>query len=245
MATGYNIILPNGSVWKVKYSTDEDRERIVDELLKRWTPYCLSNWCSANADTPYSPENKVKMFLSSLGYFLLSGKTDGVVTYYKDIMHGKREIPFSSCPNQIEDAAYSMTHNGAPMIEKAQAESFNSFVQNLDERSEKIFGKKIPRVRKHTQTRYDRIAATKSAYPTCSIHRAVVDTEGNFLFNGRQYAIDMKLCKKYAPKETDIGELYDMDYVVCVDAGGDVMFFDADFFRIDDNAVRCVSGKNP
>lgn len=55
-----------------------------------------------HADT-FCGENKVKRFFSGLTYFLLLGNTEGMVTNYKEMANGKREIPISSCPIQVED----------------------------------------------------------------------------------------------------------------------------------------------
>lgn len=73
------------------------------ELLSKWEPYCEKNWISVNHADTFCGENKVKRFFSGLTYFLLLGSTEGMVTNYKEIMNGKREIPISSCPSQIED----------------------------------------------------------------------------------------------------------------------------------------------
>lgn len=65
----------------------------------------MRNWISANHTDTFCGENKVKRFFSGLTYFLLLGDMEDVVTNYKDMMNGKREIPISSCP-QIEDLVY-------------------------------------------------------------------------------------------------------------------------------------------
>lgn len=75
------------------------------ELLSKWEAYCEKNWISVNHADTFCGENKVKRFFGGLTYFLLLGH-EGVVTNYKEIMNGKREIPISSCPSHIGDMFY-------------------------------------------------------------------------------------------------------------------------------------------
>ena len=91
---------------KLKSGSDEERLATARELLSTWEPYCLKNWISVNHVDTFCGENKVKRFFSGLTYFLLLGSTEGMVTNYKEMMNGKREIPISSCPSQIEDLVY-------------------------------------------------------------------------------------------------------------------------------------------
>lgn len=55
MATGYNVLLPNGSVSKVKAENTEQRLAICDTLLDKWRDYCEKNWLSVNYKNPFSP----------------------------------------------------------------------------------------------------------------------------------------------------------------------------------------------
>ena len=71
---------------------------------------------------------KTKRFLDGLAYFLL-GTTEGIVSQYKEVMNGRREIPISSCPTSFANMLYS--GSGSMETEKDEALRFVSFVESL------------------------------------------------------------------------------------------------------------------
>ncbi len=240
MATGYNILQPNGTVKKVKASCLDERIQIVKDLLNEWAWYCEKNWVGITSSNPYSPENKVKMFLSSLGYFLIMGSADDIVTDYKQIMNGKREIPVSSCPSFVEDTVYSGVHvNRNDMLMKAEDDCFRGMMEYADNKAEKRYGVK-PRKKKTSRTKLDRSMSIRRDNGVKELISAVVDTENAFSFLGNRYRIIPEQYDKYSPKKTKAGELYDMDTVYCaVAASGAVQFYDAELERIPDDAIEC------
>ena len=240
MATGYNILQPNGTVRKVKASCFEERVQIVKSLLNEWGWYCEKNWVGTNTSNPYSPENKVKLFLSSLGYFLIMGSTGDIVTDYKQIMNGKREIPVSSCPSFVEDTVYSGIHvNGNEMLRKAEDKCFHDMMEHADSKAEKRYGVKPPRCKNAHKTKYDRGVSIRRDNGVKELIPVVVDTENIFSFSGTKYRINPERYDKYSPKKTKAGFLYDMDTVYCaVTASGDIQFYDAELERIPDDAIE-------
>lgn len=243
MATGYNIILPNGSVERTKASSYEQRLSICEQLIQKWQTYCYNNWMSVNADSPYSPQNKVKMFLSSLGYFLLTGECDDdnrIITRYKDVMNGKRQIPVSSCPDYIEDEMYGMIHSGGPQTQfsKSQSMAFDEYVRCIDENAERKYKRRPSKKRiKHSSSQNRISVATNNR--SREIIRAVVNTDGQFIFESNKYQIDLTHVKQYAPKIiNDEQSLYDMDCIMCAKSDdGLIEFYDQDYFPIDSTFV--------
>lgn len=238
MATGYNIFQPSGYVKNVQASTMEERFQVANSLLEKWQGYCEANWVSANGTNPYSPESKVKSFLSSLGYFLMMGSTDGIVTDYKQMMNGKREIPVSSCPSFIEDAVYSGVHgSSSEIVRKAENECFRGMMEKADDKAAKRY-KRLPSRKVRRKTRFDRSEKLRRDMGIKELVPAVVDTENTFRHNGCTYRIDGEKWKKYDPKETKSGMLYDMDKVYCaVRADGKNLFFDGELEQIPDEAI--------
>lgn len=239
MATGFNIILPNGSVERTTTSTFEQRLSICNALLERWSKYCYDNWLSANANHPFSPQNKVKMFLSNLGYFLLTGSggdDNRIVTRYKEVMNGKRQVPVSQCPEYVEDKMYGLIHTGGvgTLFARDQKAAFEEYMSAVDERVEQKYKRKPKRNKTIRTSVSDRYTAAKK---NCSrpIERAVVNTDGQFQFDGKTYQIDMEHVKQYAPKQISEDEvLYDMDCVMCArNLDGTIQIYDQDYYPID------------
>lgn len=233
MSIGYNVIQPNGVVKKLRAADDTDRRAIVDELQAKWKDYCQSNWISWS-DDPYSPENRVKFFLNGVSYFLMVGNTEGVVTDYKDIMNGKREIPISSCPSCVEDAVYGGGSTISPMSPDEDTR-FDNMLDKLDARAAKI-EKKKPTTKKRLQTKADRLKAIRARHAKHEFVYPIVDTENRFVLNGEKYVISDQAAQ-YSAKDTDLGELYDMDRIVCVITPDGTEFYDMDIMRIPDDWI--------
>lgn len=233
MPIGYNVIQPNGVVRKLRAADDADRKSMVDALQGKWKDYCQANWQSWS-DDPYSPENRVKLFLNGISYFLMVGNTEGVVTDYKDIMNGKREIPISSCPSCVEDAVYG---GGSTICTKSPDEDtrFDQMLDRLDFRASKV-DKSKPAKKKKTITKTDRLREIRTRYGKCEFLYPIVDTENGFMLNGEKYVISDQAIQ-YAPKQTPQGELYDMDRIVCVVTTDGVQFYDMDINRLPDDWI--------
>lgn len=211
MATGYNILQPNGKVVKVKASTPQEREAVVKALLDEWGWYCEKNWVGVNTG-PYSPENKVKSFLSSLSYFLIMGSTDDIVTDYKQVMNGKREIPVSSCPSFVEENMYSGCHaNNNELAKKAETECFAGIVERADTKAKQRYGPSKKKAKDRVITKSEKLRAIRSE--GVMLIPCVVDTENIFEYDGRSFRILSNRCPQYDPKKTKSGSLYDMDTI--------------------------------
>ena len=65
-------------------------------MLDGWQDYCDRNWLNDDGEDLFAPELRVKRFLDSIGYYLLYGQMDGIVTTYKDAVNQAREIPASA-----------------------------------------------------------------------------------------------------------------------------------------------------
>lgn len=234
MPIGYNVIQPNGVVRKLRAADDVERRSIVDELQEKWNGYCQQNWLSWS-DDPYAPENRVKLFLNGISYFLMVGNTEGVVTDYKDIMNGKREIPISSCPSCVEDALYGGGSTISPQSPDEEAR-FEQMLDRLDSRAAKV-EKKKPVQRKKTVTKADRLKAIRDQHNgRCEFVYSIVDTENSFMLNGHRYVISDQ-ATQYAAKQTELGEQYDMDRIVCVNTPDGWRFYDMDIIRLPDEWI--------
>lgn len=236
--TLYQVYLPNGATWRLSVGTTEERLAKAQELLDVWTPYCLSAWDKDDGDM-YSPANKVKRFLNSLAYYLLLGNTDGIVTDYKDMMNGKREIPVSSCPTSIENLVYSSSSMGRS---DGGNDELNEFLANLDDLP------KPKRTYKKKETRYDRVENAKKEYGDSAdlgplFHRSIVDTENHFVFHDHTYVIDTRLAPQYDCNDEGA---YGMDSIwIAYSCGDDVNhlgFYDQDFQKINSEAVHRIDG---
>lgn len=241
LATGYNILQPNGVVKKVKASNMDERFKVVCDLIDEWSGYCEKNWVGVNNANPYSPENKVKAFLSSLGYFLIMGNADDIVTDYKQVMNGKREIPVSSCPSFVEDKMYSGIHvNTNETLKKAESECFSGIMESMDAKANKRYGIRSTKKKVLVKTRYDKIKEIEaSGVKLCC---EIVDTNNEFTFVGTRFRISSSMCPQYGPKKTKSGVLYDMDSIfIAVDKNDFVVgLYDGDINRIPDGSVTSV-----
>ena len=158
----------------------------------------------------FSPELRVKRFLDSIGYYLLYGQTDGIITSYKEAMHEAREIPASSCPGIVSNILYA---SGGATDETAREEdlNFRAMTEMLDMRRKPVPEKgKTPSMRRKLEMVREDNAGNE-------VYRYRVDTDGYFLCGGELKQI--RGVRQYQPKtvtrrsgETDI--LYDMDMIL-------------------------------
>lgn len=224
MATYSNVIQPNGTSLKLKAGSDEERLATAHELLSNWENYCQRNWISTNHADTFCGENKVKRFFSGLTYFLLLGNTEDMVTNYKEIMNGKREIPISSCPTQIEDLVYG---TGSVLCPQTDEETLVFEITAEDVPNKK--GRKAVNSEKGEKLKLIKKECGKDAVFTY----CTVDTENCFRYNGAEYMIDSSV-EAYAPKNTSLGLLYDIDKIICVKSqDGSIRFYTPKYDSID------------
>ena len=242
MAIGYNVIQPNGIVKEIRVKSAEERDSVVCDQLNRWGEYCDRNWISVNYSDPFCSENKVKRFLNSLAYFLMLGNTGGIVTDYKRVVDGKREIPISSCPSYVEDIVYGTGNTLIPTNEDEHS-AFQSILERLDEKAKKYRpndGKKKP-ARKAVCTRYDKIKGIRALIGDAAYYYPSVNTLNEFTLNGKTYRIDDSV-SEYAGKNMADGDiLYDMDKIVCaLTPDGKIHYFDMNMDMIPNEHIVCV-----
>ena len=219
MSVGHKIIEPSG---KTSVIAAEGREQIVDKvnaMIDKWGDYCDRNWLNNTGDV-YTPELKIKYFLDSLAYFLLTGHTEGIETYYKKVMHAKTEIPVSSCPSEVDNLLYASGCMGDLIHEEEEA-AFNNMLEYLDARAAPYECRKA--VKEKRQTRFGRWM--QMGAPCGEWCR--VDTDGRFVFNNREYIISDQETQ-YQPIATEYGDYYAMDRVFA--ASG--KFYDMGFNEI-------------
>ena len=240
MAIGYNVVQPNGIVKKQRVESEEERSSAVDEQLQRWEEFCNRNWISVNYGDPFCSENKVKLFLNGLAYFLMLGNTGGIVTDYKRVADGKREIPMSSCPSYVEDLVYGAGSTLFPFNDDENV-AFQATIDRLEEKARKYCPQNKPKKKTFSNTRYDKIQRIKSLIGKAEFFYPAVDTQNRFVFNGKLYQIDERVsayCGKQV-REDDI--LYDMDKIICVvSSDGRTYYFDMNMDLIPNEFVHSV-----
>ena len=178
-------------------------------------------------------ENKVKRFFSGLTYFLLLGATEDMVTNYKEMMNGKREIPISSCPPQIEDLVY-----GTGSVLHSSSEENEAAFQNLI--AEPVTPPKKGRKKVVNEREQKLRQIRKECGQNAVFTYRTVDTSNRFRYLGDLYEIAESV-EAYAPKETPLGLLYDMDKIVCVDGGNGVRFYTMTYDPIEESQVLKIS----
>lgn len=235
MATGYNVIQPNGDVAKQQYTTDEDRIEAVNSLLDKWQQYCEDNWITFTARDLYPPERRVKLFLDGLAYFSLLGNMQDIVTDYKNVVRGNSEIPISSCPVYIEDRIYG-SGNATP--NEAESIAFQSMIERLEEEAIKRSGKTKNKKQVNKETRHQKIEKIKTEYPGYRFVFATVNTKNEFAIDGTMYVIDESV-ESYSPKNVGGDALYDMDkIVVLISRDAKMEFFDQELRPIEKNKIK-------
>ena len=163
----------------------------------------------------------MKRFLDSLAYCFLIGNMSGVETDYKKVMHGKREIPVSSCPSQIANLLYA-TGGQTKQIDHEECVEFRVITDALDAMAEKYEAQKA--VKKRQESLFQK----RVRLGVCGGEWCRVDTDNRFEYNGHVYEIDEGETQ-YQPIETDIGLLYDMDRILATETGD---FYDMKYNKV-------------
>lgn len=213
--------------------------RIANEvLLARWERYCNDNWLSEGSDAPNSREGKIKKFLGDIGYLLLRDNPEDTLSTYKEMARGRSEIPVSSCPACVGDLLYG---DGGTLIDKGgvTVEAFQDRLMDLDEKAAKHGVRPTAKAATVTVNRSSRISAIRMAHPSATFSFSRVDTDNQFVHDGRTYQIDQSVAA-YSAKQTKEGLLFDMDQVMIVSTDCEMAFFDQDAFPIDDMLVHKI-----
>lgn len=158
--------------------------------------------------------------LDSLGYYMLLGHTDGIVTDYKRVMHAKREIPVSSCPSNVENILYA-TGGGTELIDEDEENRFNLMIERLDHKAS-IYDQPKKQKKKIESGQHKRMRLGIHGGEWCR-----VDTDGMFWFGNEQYIIDDQAVQ-YAPVKTELGDYYAMDKILV--SGG--KFYDMNYDEV-------------
>lgn len=179
-------------------------------MLDGWQDYCDRNWLNDDGEDLFAPELRVKRFLDSVGYYLLYGQMDGIVTTYKDVVNQAREIPVSSCPESVNNQLYA---SGGASDDREEQQSFRTMTEILDAKLPKK--KTVPRP--NTVSRRRKLQRIREDNGGAEIERYRVGTD-NFFWCGNDHLMIYNY-DKYNAKvvnrrngETDI--LYDMDTIL-------------------------------
>lgn len=232
MASTYKIFLPNGTSCLFPYGEYGEKLNSVKAALEGWGLYLDGNWISTNHTDVFCGENKVKRFLDGLAYYLLIGSED-VVTDYKELMNGKREIPMSSCPSQINDIVYGA---GAALHPQGDDElMIHDFTDN-----EIPHKKKKPKKQEGSQ-RSDNLKTLREEFgQNAKFAYCRVDTANVFEFGGKGWQISEDV-EAYQPKHTPLGDLYDMDTIIVIHLGDFILgFCDSDYRRIGKEKIKNI-----
>lgn len=244
MSTRYIVPLPKGGRKEIYYNSENDKTELVQSLLlDQWEDYCLANWPTHGKRSATSPEQGVERFLDGCASLILQGNTQGTVTRYKSIMNGKREIPVSSCPTEV-DYLLNAGKVSSPWNVKEEAVQFSLMLERQDEYAKQYErkGKRAARGCLKESERSRRIRQIKQELGPCTFLHCRVDTDNVFCAGGNRYQIASSV-DVYKPKQTKEGLLYDMDYVIAVFAGlQDPQFYDQSYAPIPNSVIRFIWG---
>ena len=158
------------------------------------------------------------------------------MSYYKEAMRRKQEIPVSSCPVQVTHHLYSGQHL---KDEDAEQTFFDEMLSRLDENGPPMLREDRPKKNKYAgyETRHQKLVRIRKRHSGAAFSFSYVDTENAFVYEGRWYVIDVSV-QAYAPKQTRCGELYDADQIMVVQSpDGTLDFYTQDLTAISPNMV--------
>lgn len=164
---------------------------------------------------------------------------EDTLSYYKEAVNRKREIPVSSCPTQFEHRLYSGQH-----LKNTQAEKilFDELLNQLDEKGPQTGKNDRPKKSRHTdhETRFRRVERIRERHPDSTFTFCCVNTDNEFSFEGRRYQIDASI-REYQPIETAHGSLYDADQIVVVHSkDGLTHFYSQQLTAIEPDKVMAI-----
>ena len=230
MALGFHLIRPNSRPRYVKAQSMEDRLAIVNEELERYGAYILRNW-DKDDGTPWPPNAKVKRQLDCLADFLLRGNADDIVTDYKRKANRSREVPMSSCPSYMQNIVDSSVIATGDAQATEETRLFRGMMEEIMPPPEE---KKTRKQRK--PDRFDRVRSVGAK----SFERCIVNTDGDFQFNGETYHVTDS---RYDGVPSRLGDFYAMDrIIVATMPDGSLKFFDMNFHKVSE--VRRICQNN-
>lgn len=177
----------------------------------------------------------MKRFLDSVGYYLLYGQMDGIVTSYKEAVNVAREIPASSCTSEVNNLLYS---SGGSADTREEQLEFQTMTSVLDDRAPKR--KKLVKREKPVSHRR-KIQQIREENGGAEIERCLVDRDGYFWSGRDQLMIcgyDKYNAKVVTRRNGDTDILFDMDRILrCGDR-----WYDQNGDRIPDECIHRVGG---
>lgn len=177
----------------------------------------------------------MKRFLDSVGYYLLYGQMDGIVTSYKEAVNAAREIPASSCTSEVNNLLYAS--GGSADTHEEQLE-FQTMTSVLDDRAPKR--KKLVK-REKPVSRRRKIQQIREENGGAEIERCLVDRDGYFWSGRDQLMIcgyDKYNAKVVTRRNGDTDILFDMDRILrCGDR-----WYDQNGDQIPDECIHHVGG---
>lgn len=227
--TGLKVYLPNGKSIMLDSSLPADKKNAVaQDVIDRWNSYILRGWMTDDGDNPYSVEAKVKSLLDRLGYYILVGCSDDILTDYKTAIRTQREVPASSCPTFVEAVMYGGSAASNDLEFKRQKESFDVQMASYDDKASMY--KRTPKKRKPMKdVRFDRVQQIRKEMGSdYAFTRCAVDTDNIFQYGGDMYMVDEQL-PQYAIND-DVSQ---MDRVIVGQASdGGIRFYDMNMENI-------------
>ena len=180
----------------------------------------------------YTPELKVKRLLDALAYYILLGHTDDIETDYRRVMHAKREVPVSSCPDHFENMIYSTGEGTSKGYDNDEYERFSLLLEKLDAKAQKyeVPKKRRPKI-ESKQHKRRRIGITDGEWLT-------VNTDNMFRYGDDVYVIEDQEAQ-YAPISTEYGDYYAMDRILA--SGG--KFYDMNYDEVKVQKIGTVVAK--
>lgn len=223
----------------------------MNEITRDWEDYCLKNWDNDSGSGTVTPSDRVKRFLEGAANFLLLGNTKDVITDYKEMVHNVREIPMSNCPDGLSDGIYS---SRSLITDKLYAqgnkEAFDNMIDGLESILPPSVKKTIDKAREGSykgrskkrkrKDRYTIVHGLKDQYGITHFERCVVDADGIFEWDGKEYKVT---APQYAGTPTEDGDVfYAMDKIIVGVASDGLLFFDMRFAKLPDGTVEVFEG---
>ena len=149
-------------------------------------------------------------------------------------MVGSREISVSSCPEAIAD----MLESGKVDLKTLSPDDKLRYQLMVDHLQEQCPQERKPTFSK--EPRFDRLQRIHKQNPGCDLCICRVDTEGDFVYENKNYRVDSTQ-GKYAPHPTRYGDQYDMDRIIVIHLpDGSLQFADQDGHLLEDQMVTAL-----
>lgn len=148
--------------------------------------------------------------MDGLAYYFLMGRTEDIVTEYKDVMNGAREYPVSSCPSSVANVFYAS--GSVPNDTRIEEDAgFRILAETMDARAEARGAKKKASAERQIP-KWKRLRNIREENGGAEFRYYQVDTEGYFWIGQSRYHVcDLPA---YQSTPTRYGDLYDMDRII-------------------------------